>query len=316
MVNEPPSTRARLLSCLRREEGFIPGTRICDELGISRVAVWKQVESLKAAGYLIESDHRGYRIIQEGDFLQPWEFPECENRLVHYDQTDSTMERALGLALEGSGREWIVVAESQKKGRGRRGRSWKSEPGGLFCTFVLYPDVSVHEFAKPLLAAGIALCQAVREQSGEEACLEWPNDLYLSGKKIAGLLPEFMASGESLRFFDLGLGVNVDNRVAETSGASLASLTGRRISRGGLLKSFMKNFEPFKENNFSQADLAELWWKLSSSGGKRAVGPDGEALGCVQGIAKDGSLLVDAGIGGLKAYGLGKAAIRDKEKKK
>jgi BirA family transcriptional regulator, biotin operon repressor / biotin---[acetyl-CoA-carboxylase] ligase len=316
MVNGRGSTRSLLLARLRRTEGYVRGTDFCDELGISRVAVWKQIDALKECGYRIESDRRGYRLSQDGDSIQAWEFPEFEDLLVHYDQTDSTMDRALSLALEGAGREWIVVAESQKNGRGRRGRSWKSDQGGLFCTLVLYPKIGIGEYLKPLLGAGVALCEAVRELTGEEATLEWPNDLFLGGKKIAGLLPEFLGSGEGLRFFDIGLGVNVDNRVAAGSQANLRSLSGKRVTRRDLLRLFIKGLEPFKESDFSQPDLAARWWGLCSSGGRTVVGEGGKKLGRARGVDSSGSILVETKDGRTMAYGVGSAAIADKEKKK
>ena len=316
MVNERHSTRSLLLKRLRQGEGFVQGTRICDELGISRVAVWKQVEALKGCGYRIDSDHRGYRLAQDGDFIQAWEFPEFEDLVVHYEHTDSTMDRALSLALEGGGREWIVVAESQKHGRGRRGRSWKSDPGGLFCTLVLYPKFGIDGYMKPLLAAGVALCETVRELTGGEATLEWPNDLYAGGKKIAGLLPEFLGSGEGFRFFNLGVGVNVDNRVAEGSQANLRSLSGKRVTRRELLRRFVERLEPYKKADFSQPYLASRWWGLSSSAGRTAVGEDGEILGRVCGVGADGSIILETSHGASKSCGIGAATIIDKEKKK
>ncbi len=314
-VNEKPSTRSAIVESLRREGGYVPGTRLCEELGVSRVAVWKQVEALRAAGYRIESERKGYRLVQDLDSIQGWEFPDYESRIVHYAQTDSTMDRALELALAGGAREWIVLAESQRKGRGRRGRTWKSEPGGLFCSLVVYPGLALADFALPLMAAGVALCQAVREATGEEAWLEWPNDLYLGGRKLAGILPEFLSSGETIRFMALGLGVNVDNRVGEGA-TSLRAASGKRVSRKELLRLFLERFEPMKESGYGGEGLGELWWSLSSSQGRAALDEEGNRIGHAKGIARDGSLLVETGRGNVRAYGLGKAALTDKEKKK
>lgn len=316
MVNKHGSTRSLLLDRLRRSGRSVRGTAICDELGVSRVAVWKQVEALKDRGYRIVSDHSGYRLAGDRDSIQAWEFPDYEDLVVHYDRTDSTMDRALALASGGDGRDWIVVAESQEKGRGRNGKSWKSERGGLFCTLVLHPRLGLDGYMKPLLGAGIALCRAIRELTGREAALEWPNDLYLGSRKIAGLLPEFLGSGEGFRFYDLGLGVNVDNKVSEASQANLASLPGKRITRRDVLTLFMERLEPFRKSDFSQADLAAIWWSLSSSGGRTAAGKDGKRLGRACGLAPDGCLIVETRNGGAKAFGIGAATLVDKEKMK
>lgn len=316
MVNEEPSPRSAILSRLRSSEGYLPGTRLCDELGISRVAVWKHMEALKSSGYGIDSDRGGYRLSKDGDFLYPWEFPEAEKRFRHFNEVDSTMEEALGAALSDAGKEWIVVAESQRRGRGRRGRSWKSDPGGLFCTFVLYPALTLAEVQRPVLAGGIALCRAVRDITGENAWLEWPNDLYLGGKKVAGILPEFLYSGEELRFYSLGLGINVSNRVQGPKAASLNAITGGRARRRDILRSFMRNFDPMRERGFMDGSLADSWWSLSASAGRPVRGEGGELLGRAVGITGDGSLIVEDGQGRTVNLAPGRAFMASKGEKR
>jgi len=128
------STRAFLLTQLRREPGkSLSGEVLAQRAGLSRVSIWKAAESLQSLGYPLRVDERGYRL--EGatdDFLYPWEFGEGEKSFYHYAQTDSTMNRARELAQRGIDGGSVVVAESQSAGRGRAGRPWESQTGGLF----------------------------------------------------------------------------------------------------------------------------------------------------------------------------------------
>jgi BirA family biotin operon repressor/biotin-[acetyl-CoA-carboxylase] ligase len=317
MVNKTISPRYAILSRLRSEDGPVSGARVCDELGMSRVGVWKHIEALKACGYDIVSDHSGYRLASEGDFLYPWEFPAREASVVHFRETDSTMDRALRMALDKPDQAWIVLAESQKKGRGRRGKSWQSEPGGVFCTLVLHPELDARSVLRVMLAGGVALCRAIRQVSGLEAWLEWPNDLYVDGKKIAGLLPEYLMSGEGVSFLNLGIGVNVSNRPRSARGASLESLSGARISRRATLCAFLDLFDGLDGKRGLEGDgvsLAAQWWSLSTSRGRAVSDPWGKTIGRAAGVDPNGDLIVESPSGEASVRPFGTAYIISKEK--
>lgn len=325
MVNDVCSPKRAILERLRAaafagDGGDAPdlksvsGDELGDELGVSRVAVWKQLESLREAGYAIESSHGGYRLLEDGDFLYPWEFPGREGRVVRFESTDSTMDRALEYALRDPGAGAIVVAESQTAGRGRRGRPWRSPPGGLFFTMVLAPSLPPESAGRLVMAGGIALCRALRGLCGEPFALGWPNDLFLQGKKAAGILPEFLAEGETLRFLDLGIGVNVANGRPMPGTCSLAGLGARgQVPRRDVLSRFLDIFEAMDP---AREGLTAEWNSLSSDHGRVVRSRvDGSILGRAVGVDEDGAVIVETAIGKNRSYRPFEAVIAGKERR-
>lgn len=248
------STRAFILRELRKDPGApVSGEDLAKGLGISRVAVWKGVRSLIAAGYPIESGEAGYRLprVWKDDFLYPWEFGEREALFRYFAATGSTMDRARELA-EGWGAGdselsfpsgAVIAAEIQSAGKGRNGRNWASMPGGLFFTILEKPDLAVADYPLFSMAAQIGAAKSAAALCGKEARLRWPNDVYVAGKKIAGVLTELSGQGDRLRWISCGVGLNVNNRPAGTEAVSCAEIAGRPLSRREGLGVFLDEFE-------------------------------------------------------------------------
>lgn len=324
MVNTNCSAKRHILARLRAAsagmDGPVSGSDLAEELGMSRVAVWKHLEALREAGYGIVADREGYLLSSDGDFLYPWEFSGRERRIVRYAHTDSTMDRALELALAAPAGGAIVVAETQTAGRGRRRKRWDSPQGGLFATLVLPPSIAPWRAGRAVMGGGIALCLALRELTGEPFTLEWPNDIYLGsqkspdraspGRKAAGLLVEYLVEGEELRLLDLGIGVNVANRPGRGA-FSLEELHGRAPSRRAVLEAFLDRLEAL---DLESPCLAERWNGLSSACGRMVTSrADACRLGRALGIDDEGRLLVDAAGGTIRAYRPSEARIENKE---
>jgi biotin operon repressor len=214
------STRAYLLGELRKEPGaWVRGEVLAAGRGISRVAVWKGIRSLAAAGYPVTGGEAGYRLDPGGgaDFLYPWEFGEREGLFRWFGRTGSTMDRARdyaeagGRTDRGSGAAMVFTAETQSAGRGSRGRGWVSDSGGLFVTVLTWPGRALAEYPLVSMGAQIAAARTVGALTGKGARLRWPNDVYLGGKKIAGALTELSAGGDRIRWIAVGVGINVNN---------------------------------------------------------------------------------------------------------
>ena len=300
----------RLRAALRAGSGPVSGSGLAEELGMSRVAVWKHLEALREAGYDIVAEREGYLLASEGDFLYPWEFAGRESRIVRHASTDSTMDRALELALADPGCKAVVVAETQTAGRGRRRKRWDSPRGGLFATLVLTPSLAPWRSERAVIAGGIALCEALRSLTGEAFTVEWPNDVHLAGRKSAGLLVEYLAEGEALRLLTLGLGVNVANE-ASPGAISLKELGGSVPPRRAVLEAFLDRFEAL---DLESPGLADCWNGLSSTEGRIVTArSDGSRLGHALGIDDEGRLLVEAAGGAIRAYRSLEACIENKE---
>ena len=134
--------KARILGALRDCGGYLSGQTLSQQLGVSRVAIWKHIRTLKEDGYVIQASPRGYRLISSPDLLLPYEFPHMEERIHYFPEIGSTMDAARELAKKGAGEGTLVIAEVQTAGRGRLSRHWFSAQGGIYCTIVLRPAIS------------------------------------------------------------------------------------------------------------------------------------------------------------------------------
>ncbi len=111
-------------------------------------------------------------------------------RVVVHASTGSTQDDVLALADAGAKEGSVVLAGVQTAGRGRRGRTWVSPPGGLFLSILLRPRADFLATVPASLLAGLAVVRAIREVAGVEARLKWPNDVVIDGRKVAGILGE------------------------------------------------------------------------------------------------------------------------------
>jgi BirA family biotin operon repressor/biotin-[acetyl-CoA-carboxylase] ligase len=218
---------------------FVSGEAISGKLGLSRAAVWKHVNALRAAGYRIEAlPARGYRLAEVPDRLTALELRPLLNthdvgRELHcYEELGSTNDRAKDLAEEGAEHGEIVVAEAQTAGRGRRGREWVSPARkNLYFSVVLRPELPPSRAAELTLVASIAVCDAARH-AGVEAGIKWPNDLLASGKKLAGILTELAAEPDRVHWAVVGVGVNVNAGPEDFPEGLRGEATSLLIERG------------------------------------------------------------------------------------
>ena len=199
----------------------------------------------------------------------------------------------------------VVIAEGQVKGRGRLGRSWASPKGkGIYLSIILRPELLPAEAAKLTLLAAVALCDAVKSATNLEAAIKWPNDVLISGKKVAGVLTELNAETDRVKFVVVGIGLNV-NAKADTlpSGAtSLRSEAKKQFSRVEVTKEILKSLEHWYLRAQRQGFLpvAKRWKELSVTLNKRVkvVDQSGEIEGEAVDIDRDGGLMIrkDSGI--------------------
>jgi BirA family biotin operon repressor/biotin-[acetyl-CoA-carboxylase] ligase len=137
----------------------------------------------------------------------------------HYAQTESTNL----LAMQAGGNsnrdpqtapEGVVfLADEQTAGRGRKGHSWHSERGaGIYSSFLLHPPLSPGDALWLSLIAGVAVQDAVREITGLQPDIRWPNDLLLNDKKFAGILTEMSSEGSRVNYAVVGIGINVNHK--------------------------------------------------------------------------------------------------------
>lgn len=151
----------------------------------------------------------------------------------YLEAADSTNTRLKAMARKGAEHGSVLIAGSQSEGRGRLGRSFISPEGGLYLSMLLRPDMPPEKAARLGCAAALAVCAALEDCGVQGACIKWPNDLLLCGKKLCGILCEAGHSSSGSFFVVLGIGVNVSTvdfppELRDIAG-SVYSLTGLRL---------------------------------------------------------------------------------------
>ena len=166
----PESPLTAVLQALRQSPEPLSGEVLAAQLGLSRAAVWKRINRLKALGYAIEgSPRRGYRLLAATDKLLPEEIAlglkarHLKGPVHYFEEVASTNDLAKELAAKGAPEGTLVVAEAQSRGRGRLGRQWDSPPGaGLYVSLVLRPALPPTEMPQITLTTAVAVARAVK----------------------------------------------------------------------------------------------------------------------------------------------------------
>lgn len=294
--------RQRIVQALIDAGGVVSGESLSRQLGISRVAVWKHVKKLQAAGIAVVATPAGYRLESGPDDLQPWAFPGRRGRIHYFERLASTMDKARELARKGAAHLSVVIAGTQEKGRGRLDRAWLSDPGGLYFTLVLRPELPAVHSTRLMFAASLELALVLRETYGVDARLKWPNDVLVGGRKICGMLSQMEAEGEWVRFVNLGIGINVNNEPATLvpQAVSLKTLLDRPIARGELLRQFLDRFEARLANGLGERLIGD-WKALCATLGKtvRIVTPRRQVQGKALDLDGHGALILAQDDGGV-----------------
>jgi len=235
----------------------ISGQQIAREIGVSRSAVWRWTQKLRALGVRVKGHPRtGYQIERVADVLSPsllrrrLHDSHFGKRIYHYFKAGSTNAIAMDLGQAGEPHGAIVLAEEQTAGRGRAGRTWHSEKtNGIYTTILLRPQIS--PLLAPLLPmlAGLAVRDAVFEETELAPDLRWPNDVLMAGKKFAGILTEMHAEPDRVRFVIIGIGVDVNHAAMPAELAKIATslrmVTGKTYSRLQLLVRLLRHLETY-----------------------------------------------------------------------
>ncbi|MCL4501591.1 MAG: biotin--[acetyl-CoA-carboxylase] ligase [Deltaproteobacteria bacterium] len=309
----PESPLTAILQALRRAPEPLSGEALAARLGLSRAAVWKRINRLKAQGYAIEgSPRRGYRLLSATEKLLPEEIAQGlkARRLIgpvhHFDVVASTNDLAKELAAREAPEGTLVVAESQTCGRGRLGRQWDSPPGsGLYVSLLLRPKLPPTEMPQITLTTAVAVARALNRVTGVTPGIKWPNDLLLDGKKVGGILTEMETESEQIRHLVVGLGLNVNNTAfpaeLEPIATSLVLATGRRHPRLEILQAWLEEFEDLYERFLARkfAGILDEWRSLTVTLGNRVTVRQGPETICGQAleVAPDGALLVETDAG-------------------
>ncbi|MDD5130025.1 MAG: biotin--[acetyl-CoA-carboxylase] ligase [Candidatus Omnitrophica bacterium] len=245
--------KERILEYLNKKHDYLSGDQISKHLGISRQGLWKHIQELKDLGYeIIAVPHLGYRLESCPDRLFAFEVlrnlhTKFIGKNIHYfDYLPSTMDSAMQLGMNAAQSGTLVLAESQVKGRGRLGRSWLSPKyKGIYLSLILRPRISPAACPVLTLMSAVSICEAVKEVTGLDVQIKWPNDIFIHHKKVAGILTEMNAEVDKVNFVVIGIGLNVNNDKSSLlpQATSLKAEHGDWINRVSLLQEILRKIE-------------------------------------------------------------------------
>ncbi len=299
---------SRLTDLLSSGE-FVSGQRIADTLGVSRNAVWKYIEKIRREGYEVEAvTGKGYRIKDKQDAFGENSLREALNteyigkEILFFKEIDSTNDEIKRRADKGGKEGLLAVADVQSKGKGRRGRSWDN-PGGVnvAMSILLRPSFSPNTAPMLTLLMALACAEGIRQETGLEALIKWPNDIVISGKKCVGILTEMTAEPDYIKEVIIGTGINVNNtgfveEISKTA-TSLFLESGSKQSRtkvtAGILNVFEELYDRFKVNG-NLEEFVERYNRICVNVGKRVcvMDPKGTYEADASGINDAGELMV------------------------
>jgi BirA family biotin operon repressor/biotin-[acetyl-CoA-carboxylase] ligase len=310
--------RNKILSVFEQHSGtFVSGVYLSEQLGCSRTAIWKHIEQLKQQGYDIEAVKKnGYRLVQRPEYLDASllkEGMQTENIGQIIDvhmEVESTQIIAHSLAREGVSEGTLILAERQNAGRGRLGRSWHSPAGkGIWMSLILRPNIPIQNAPQLTLLTAVALSRCLQEWN-IEAGIKWPNDIYVKGRKVAGILTELHADPDRIHYAIVGIGMNVNlvqNDIPEdlkNKATSLQIETGHIVDRAKIIQRFCYHFEQWYRLYLKEGFLPikSVWEARSVSLGKPLVARtlQGEIRGTALEIDEIGALIIQTGDGEIK----------------
>tara|TARA_B100000809_G_scaffold167785_1_gene165139 strand:+ start:1427 stop:2410 length:984 start_codon:yes stop_codon:yes gene_type:complete len=318
-----------LILCLSDGE-FHSGADIGLVLGVSRAAVWKQVQKLDALGLSVESvKGRGYRIEGGLDLLDKLLIDtamnqvarSCVHRIDILHSVESTNSYVMEQSADNGGN--VCLAEQQTAGRGRRGRTWVSPYGKnlyLSCSWVFENGAAVLEGLS--LAVGVALVRALEACNLSGVVLKWPNDLLWCGRKVAGVLLEVSgdATGRCQLVVGIGLNVSMSLRDAdkitqpwvdlnEIALANDVPLPSRSNIAAEVLNQLLPLLRDYSEDGFSA--WRDDWMSLDAYRGREVRLTSGvkDEVGVASGVDSGGALLLERA-GKIKKFSGGELSLR------
>jgi len=294
------------------EKEYISGEVLAKKLGISRVAVWKQIQKLKDMGYRIISDQNlGYCLVSRPDLLLPQEIQRglstnyIGKEIYYVPELKSTniiaKEKASHRAEE-INEGTLIIAERQSAGKGRLGRKWFSPAGGIWLSIILYPQISPSYISRITLMAAVAAVKAIKICTRIKSRIKWPNDILINEKKVCGILTEMSAELDMINWVVVGIGINANiehqdfpEDIQENT-ISLKKVSGKEVLRVKLTQTFLQEFEKYydklKRKKFSS--ILKEWKLYSHTLGRKIIVDMGEKItaGEAVDINEEGALIL------------------------
>lgn len=308
---------------------FHSGEEIGAALGVSRAAVWKQLQKLELMNIPFNSvKGKGYRLAEavtllDYDSLVSFGFP--QNIFSEVDiqlSLDSTNNVMMQKAEGNTDGRKICFAEMQTAGRGRRGRNWVSPFAQNLYFSMLWPfSQGIAAIQGLSLAVGLAIHRALKELGVEQAGLKWPNDIladYQGEKaKLGGILIELTGDMSDACQVVIGVGLNLDVRIQDQANIDqhavgvkqLGLLADRNEIAATVIKHLVKIMQVFTEGGF--APMKNEWSEADAFKGLEAtlILPSSQIHGRCAGVNEKGELALETE-NGLELFNAGEVSLR------
>lgn len=327
-INRETSLMDKLLELLADGE-FHGGDELGAQLSVSRAAVWKQIQKLEQLGLEVLSvKGKGYRLAAPLELLSEESIraqmlpraAQLLRGLQLHSQVPSTNDLASSLASKSSGSGWVILAEQQTAGRGRRGRHWISPFGCnlyLSCIWEFFQGAAALEGLS--LATGVAVVKAFEALGIRGARLKWPNDILIGNAKVSGILLEMTGDPSGRCQVVVGVGINHKLPLAAAVGIDQPwtriedvhpGLSRNRLA-AEVISQLLIMLEEFQLNGFSA--FKDQWESLDQYRGAEVLIKTGadDIAGVADGVDATGGLrlLTDRGIQIMKG---GEMSLRPK----
>ncbi len=315
-------TRRALLDALG--DGPVSGPALADDLGVSRAAVWKAVESLREEGFAVESTPEGYVAPADPGYSAAGiEFGlDAPYAVEYHDRISSTNRRVRELAAGGEIPEEgvAVVADEQTGSRGRLDREWVAPSGGVWLSLAVRPDAPPARAPLFTLAAAVATADACRE-AGVDAHIKWPNDVLVGGpggededeyadadgdaagegsrggRKLAGILTEMEGEADRISWLVAGIGVNanIDAETLPAGATSLQEELGEPVDRRRFAATLLERFDALAGTPDRMDRILPAWRERASTLGRRVRvdTPNGPVTGIAVDVEPPGALVIE-----------------------
>ncbi len=320
------SVDSGILRILRASASHVPGPELARELRAGPQIIASQIAELRAAGYDIEEHpHFGYRLISSPDRLIACDLAGMLSgvallrEILVFEATDSTNNVAARMGREGAAEGLVIFAETQTAGRGRIGRRWESDSHkGLWFSLLLRPAFSTALWTRLATWAAVAIAEAIETETACRTKIKWPNDIYIEGKKVTGILIENYVDAavtQGKGFAVLGIGVNVNQERfpagLQATAASLRMMAGRAFDRQKIAAAILRNFDRWHsrlESGFG--DVVAAAESRSFLNGKWIQAREGDAVieGQALRLDKHGGLVLRLADGSERAISSGEVA--------
>ena len=228
-------------------------------------------------------------------------------KIFHFNTIDSTNIYAKKLAKKGNEEGAIILADIQTSGRGRKNRIWSSSKGGLWFSIVLYPNIPPKKAMLMTMASSIAVFQGIKNITGIEAEIKWPNDLLINGRKICGILTEIDSEKQKINYCIIGIGINVNNTLEkelQVNATTLKKEHNKEISLYELLRAIIENFDKNYNKLLSgEYDfIRDSWLEFSKIIGRKIQVIDDKTVttGKIINVDNNGYIVLNTNFGNIK----------------